>query len=315
MRTHCDDVKYYVFNYKPLKKKKKQIEENIANRNYTTYLREWHDDVNDRGRVDFWSHRSREPVKSIYDFSSKTYFHTNSSGCFHGNTDHLQGRNFMASNVNGSIHLSTTEQFFALADGKTHIYTGKTSIRGILCDTWTTDFVCVHSDPTNRCDLNYTLTWSFADSSWSSPVSNSEQIPVRIEMVGKRTARWGPSPFTYDIIHSYDFTGFHVGELDDEDFLQPCGQVCVSVNRTWTPLDLPATQCPEICNANDESSSSSSSKVAGLAVGMLLVGIVIALIGVYIYNTLVNKRADVSGRVPVNDDGRLVVMSSSAGDL
>ena len=264
-----------------------QIEANIANRNYTTHLREWHDGVNDRGRVEYWSHRSSGPMTSIYDFGRKMYIHTNSTGCFHGSTDHLQGRNFVGSNG----HLSTTEQFLALADNKTHTYTGTNSIRGILCDTWTTDFVCANSaDPTHPCDLNYTLTWTFAASSWSVPESNSERVPVRIEMVGKRTARWGPSPYTYDIVHSYDFTSFHVGELADADFEQPCGQVCVSVNRTWTPNDLPATQCPEICSTN-ASSDWTSSQVGGLAFGMLVVGVVVALVGMYI-GTIINKSSD-----------------------
>jgi len=293
----------------------RQIEANIANRNYTTHIREWHDDVNDRGRVDYWSSRSGGPVSSIYDFTKKEYVHTNATGCFHGSTDHLQGRNFMASHVNGSIHLSTTEQFFALADGKTHTYVGTTSVRGISCDTWTTDFVCVNRDPTHSCDLNYTLTWTFADSYWSIPESSTQRVPIRIELRGKRTRRRSSVPYTYDILHYYDFVAFHVGEPSNTYFQQPCGEVCVSVNRTWTPLDMPATQCPEICNHNDKASSSdwSSSQVGGLAFGMLVIGIVLTLLCMYI-NTLVNKKADVSSRILSGDgdadDGSRRVLSS-----
>ena len=256
--------------------------------------------MNDRGRVEYWSHRSGHPSTSIYDFGKKTYIHTNGTMCTHGSTDHLQGRNFMGHDG----HLSTTEQFFALADNKTHTYTGTSSIRGILCDTWTTDFTCSNSDPTHPCDLNYTLTWTFASSAWSVPESNMEQVPVRIEMVGKRTARWGPNPYTYDIFHSYDFTTFHVGELADADFEQPCGIVCVSMNRTWTPNDLPATPCPQICSTSKASSDWTSSQVGGLAFGMVVLGVVVALLGMYI-GTIINKRADFGSLSSVRSRGDL----------
>ena len=129
-------------------------------------------------------------------------------------------------------------------------------------------------------------------------------------------------PYTYDILHYYDFVTFHVGPIHDKFFEHPCGQVCVSLNRTWTPRDLPATPCPQICDSNDNDASTSSSsnwsssQVGGLAFGMVLLGVALGVIGMFL-KSMFHKKSDVSSSLSVlsggNDNGKFTEVS--AGDL
>lgn len=288
------------------------IEANIANRNYTVHFKEWHDATGDRGRVDFYSRREGSSTSSIYDFESTTFIHTNTSGCYHGSTDHL-GRNFIATTgSDGRLHLMSTSSFLALAENETHVYNGISSVRGIDCDIWTTTFECANSrDPLHPCDLNYTLTWAFAIAGWAFPESDDRRIPVRINLAGRRTSRFDfrtneplAVPYTYDILHLYDFVAFHVGTPADEHFDRPCGMECQSINSTWSSTTLSSTPCPVIPSS---SSSWTDGQVGGLAFGMTCVGVIVALIGVYV-TSLLTKSSSVGGQT---DDGLNLVDPSS----
>jgi len=278
------------------------IEANIVNKNYSIHMDEWHDQINDRGRVDIFSYREHGMTSSIYDFANQVYYHTNTSGCFWGSTDRISGFNFLTTHTGGSTHLTTTQRLMALASNATHAYVGTGSVRGILCDMWETNVTCAYSNSsyTDPCDMNYTLRWFFSEAHWTIP-ENSEavRVPVRIDLSGQKMLRYDWStrtvrdpPILTEIYHVYDYVKFQPGTPDPADFERPCGQTCASDDAEWSTESLSATSCPEICETFSSSDGDwSSSSVGGLAFGMVLVGALIGAGGLFVFSRLNMKNA------------------------
>jgi len=276
------------------------IEANIAHANYTVHMREWHDAKKDRGRTDTWSRRDGGPVTIIYNFQESRYYRMDSSGCAWGTTDQLPRFSFLATtNASGAAHLTTTSNLWYIGGNVTDTYMGRKDVRGVACDWWQSEHICVSRSPNPLCDLNYTLDWYFSRPTWSSPESAATSIPIRVELKGTRLSRFNwhtqtpvVPPKLSDIWHVYDYVAFHVGSPASSNFERPCGVACQSINKTWDATSLPVKPCPAICT-NDSADDSdgaendnvhlgeescntwSNANVAGLGISMGLVGVMV----------------------------------------
>lgn len=233
------------------------IEANIVNKNYTVHMLEWYDQVNDRGRVDWYSNRKHMGSSSIYDFARDHYYHVNKSGCYWGDIKHIANKRAFMSTKTATPHLTWTANLWRFGGDREEIYMGQEAARGILCNKWRSSSICEGFG--NACDYNYTLDYFFSVPSWSSPEAESTQIPIRAVLKGRKRVRFDyrtqqplPTAIVTEFYHIYDFTKFHLGSPSASNFERPCGMICSSTNETWNPAKLPATECPTVCNVKND---------------------------------------------------------------
>lgn len=234
------------------------VEANIVNKKYTIHMHEWYDHPGDRGRADMYSTREHGFTSSITDFAAGHYYHTNNTGCFYGDPEHLGRFNFFSRD--GQPHVTSTAKFFRFGGELTEKYMGVESIRGISCDHW-----LAQTTSSGQGNTSYSLDYYFSRPDWSLPEVDGQQVPVRLILNGSRLNAFNRTtmqpiipPSMTSFYHVYDYVSFHVGPPEDSAFEQPCGAVCTSNNATWKADVLPARPCPAVCTAATTAASTPS---------------------------------------------------------
>ena len=252
------------------------VEANIVNKEYTIHFHEWYDEPANQARADTYdNNREHGYTSSTYDFKTSHYYHTNKSGCFYGDPDHLSGFNFMARD--GGAHVTTSAKLFAFGGDLTETYMGVGYARGIKCDKWT----AVSSS--TRGNNTFTLDYYFSQPSWNLPEVNRSRVPIRVVLNGSRIVSFNrttnqpidpPIPHSYH--HVYDYVSFHVGPPDKAVFDQPCGAVCKSNNVSWKAATLAATPCPT--SAAAATCDWKAERAIGLSVALFFGGLLVGAV-------------------------------------
>ena len=183
-------------------------------------VREYFDEINNRGRLEFSS--TGRTGYGIFDYGQQEIF------LFKSNEDcvvrkiNVNNRflreTFGFTVVNGSVHIGTVSDFFRLAKNDTRYirYEGPDEIRGVECDHWQT----CHVSENRSYILDYYFTRKNSVFNWTSAFDN-DPIPVQISLNGTHN---NGTP----VQNVYSFVGFNSGQdsVPDEVFRLPTGMVC-----------------------------------------------------------------------------------------
>ena len=182
-------------------------------------VREYFDEINNRGRLEYSSNGSSG--YGIFDYDLQEIFllpdfRTGEECAVRriAQNDSFLRQTFGFTNVNGSVHIGTVSDFFRLADTQYVRYVGAEEVRGIPCDRWQ---ACSVSG--NR---SYVIDYYFSNNSisnWTSAFRN-DPVPVQISLNGTNGER--------PVYNLYTFVGFNSGpdSVPDEMFQLPTGIVC-----------------------------------------------------------------------------------------
>ena len=199
------------------------VEANIVQWNRTILVREYFDEVGNRGRLEVNFNSTRGNQVGIYDYNLGEIFLIpnpfTGDGCgvqlISQSTRLLRVFGFEL--VNGSVHIGSVSHFFRLDGNVTARYMGVETVRGIPCNRWQT---CVIRSSNN----SYTVDYYFSTDDWSFTANPSGgPIPVQVVL----TASLNTSPLSY-FYHIYTFVDFVSGpnSVPDEVFMVPTGLAC-----------------------------------------------------------------------------------------
>ncbi|XP_071098409.1 uncharacterized protein [Haliotis cracherodii] len=199
-----------------------RVECNILDKNYTTDVEEWYDQVGNRGAVQQWEMGVKANI--IYDYTAGEYIMVLEAidGTFEGcvvqplsqtGNKYLFG---MTKSPNGSESIYSVGGAMRFGRTLKETYLGVKRVRGILVDQFES---CAYLQDFNA---SAKILWSFtAKDSWNTAIART-QVPVRCEIVGKKTVNAGTSsPFH----HIYDFTDFQTS-VEDDKYEIPKGAYC-----------------------------------------------------------------------------------------
>jgi len=209
------------------------ITANIVNKNYSIVVHEVFDAQAGVALLSRWA-SSGEPeqglIKTLYLFSQAEYFHINETGCHGDKMANLQRGPFAH-----AARAPTSKELFDFAnDGQEELYLGQERVNGVLCDKW-------RSVQTFG-NFTMTLDYFFTAASWSSPESNSTQVPVMLHLTGSRPSRHREGEMhLFD--HYYTYGHFRVRPLSADVEAQfyaagPAAPICtgnISMQPSWGP--------------------------------------------------------------------------------
>lgn len=196
------------------------IEANSGQENSTTNVREYFDEVGNRGRFEI----TRNSLKTvgIFDYDDGEIFRISD-----GDTCEVRliadpsRRSFFTETpifgflegVNGSVHIETVRDLFQLRNNATWL--GVEIVRGITCNRWQTCTVLENK--------SYTLDYYFATENWDFALGN-DAIPVQV-ILNALIDRKGVAE---SLNHIYSFVSFDTGprSVPDEAFTVPFGIIC-----------------------------------------------------------------------------------------
>ena len=195
------------------------IQAYIFSFNKEIVVREYFDEINDRGRLEFSS--GVWTGYGIFDYNLQEVFLYNSrEECVARRinvNNRFQRSTFGFTVVNGSVHIGTVSDFFQLAKNDTRytLYKGTDEIRGVECDHWQS----CHVSENRSYILDYYFTRNNSLSNWTSAFKN-DPVPVQISLNGTRNG--------LPVQNVYSFVGFNSGQdsVPDEVFQLPTGTVC-----------------------------------------------------------------------------------------
>lgn len=208
------------------------LEVTIVESNITLLIVEHYDYPGNRGRLETIYQGTKQTA--IFDYKDGEVFlipdrDRNVSCGVQMISDQSQYLNssFGVTYVNGSAHIKTVAQLFALTPNDSALYMGVETVRGIQCNRWQTCHVFDNS--------SYTLDYYFTTSDWDY-VFSGENIPIQIELNGVFITDDGTLQM---LKHVYPFIAFHSGPdaVPDSAFAVPTGMPCVGRNAG---KDLPA---------------------------------------------------------------------------
>ena len=203
------------------------VEANILNKNRITWIHEFFDEVNNRGRFSFFSEGMRE--RAIYDYDNNEIFvfpdARNGRECTVYPLAESRFINFTfgLTRLNGSIHIGTARQFLEFLDDDTSIqYRGlNNTVRGVPALQWD---ACLNND-----NVSMIVSYYYNMEDWSYPTvadpSGSDMILSQIVVRGVSFFNNSVSNF----YHVYSFFGFHSGpdSVPDNVFRVPTGMACI----------------------------------------------------------------------------------------
>ena len=193
------------------------IEANFVQLDQSTLVREYFDEIGNRGRFEI-AHSS-SVVVGIFDYNLGEVFLIpdpyTGDGCSVYNISQSTSLSIFGFRVvNGSMHIGTVGRFFRLSSNVSANYLGQEDVRGIMCGHWQT---C-----TAMGNKSYTLDYYFSTADWAfSANPNGSQIPVQVILNESRSD--GPN-----LNHVYSFVDFVPGPLSVPDtvFMVPTGLPC-----------------------------------------------------------------------------------------
>ena len=202
------------------------IEGNLGHRKQTINLREYFDEIGNRGRIEIAGTNENGTFETIgifdYDdaeiFLIPDRFGDEMSECgvrLIAEPTRFLNQTFGFQMVNGSVHIGSVLGFFQLVGDANPIYLEPEIVRGIPCDHWQTCHVLVNN--------SYTLDYYFSAENWTDAYSDGP-VPVQIRLKGSRLDQNG----VLMINHTYNFVAFNSGpdSVPDEVFVVPTGLAC-----------------------------------------------------------------------------------------
>lgn len=203
------------------------IEANLGQRLQTFTVREYFDEVGNRGRLETAIPTVIGTVEGIgiFDYDDAEIFlipdrfgnETVECGVrLIAEPTAILNRTFGFQLVNGSVHIGSVLGFFGLVDGANPRYLGPEIARGIPCLRWQTCHVLDNN--------SYTLDYLFSAEDWMDAYSDGP-VPVQIRLLGSRLDGNGQ---VLRINHTYNFVAFNSGpdSVPDEVFVVPNGLAC-----------------------------------------------------------------------------------------
>lgn len=183
-------------------------------------VREYFDEIGNRGRLEYAFNGSAGYVIFDYDLREVFYIDQVSSDCFVNLTtpdNPTLNRTFGFRVVDGAPHIGTVSQYFQINNDSNITYIGPTDIRGIPCNQWRT---CYVSD-----NKSYTIDYYFTREDWISAYLN-DPVPVQIVLNG--TKQDYESGKIGQLTNIYTFVDFNSGtdSVPDEVFTVPQGLAC-----------------------------------------------------------------------------------------
>lgn len=203
------------------------IEGNLLSRSQTFVIKEYYDQVGDRGRIEIAANGTQ--TTGIFDYNlGEIFVMTNRDGeedCnvyeISANSQFFLGRVFGFSEVNGTVHIGSPAAFLEMIrENSTSIYRGTDMIRGVPVQRWES---CV-TLPNNSYVVNY---YFGAQSNWTfsgGQLDMSVMIPVEFNLNASFINRFGIDN-AYNI---YSFVNFQSGpdSVPDDVFQVPTGVAC-----------------------------------------------------------------------------------------
>lgn len=217
------------------------IEANLRQENGTTNVREYFDEVGNRGRFEITRYGSK--TVGIFDYDDGEIFRiSDGDTCEVNLIADPSTRSFFTEtpifgfqeSVNGSVHIGTVRDFFQLRDNATWL--GVEVVRGIPCNRWQTCTVLENN--------SYTLDYYFATENWDFALGNGA-TPVQV-ILNALIVRKGVAE---SLNHIYSFVSFDTGprSVPDEAFTVPFGLIC-----SGRIPGLPIPSLPEYFSATIE---------------------------------------------------------------
>jgi len=200
------------------------IEANFGQLNSTWNVREYFDQVGNRGRFEV-TMPSVPTTVGIFDYDDGEIFRiTGGDTCevsliadpaTRSAIDQTPVFGFVDS-VNGSVHIGTVRDFF-LQRNSNATYIGVEDVRGIPCNRWQT--CTVRED-----NSSYTLDYYFATDSWDFALGDGPTTPVQV-VLNASNARKG---VIESLNHIYSFVSYDTGpgSVPGEVFTVPFGLLC-----------------------------------------------------------------------------------------
>ena len=203
------------------------VEANIYNKNRITWIHEFFDEVNNRGRINFFNNGTREQV--IYDYTNNEIFVfpdvDNDRECtvYPLAESRFVNFTFGLTRVNGSIHIGTGRQFLEFLDDDTPLrYMGANdTVRGVPTSRWD---ACINND-----NVSMIVSYYYNSAEWTYPTVGD---PSTSDMILSQMVVRGVSFFNSSLsnfYHVYSVFGFHSGPQSVRDmvFRIPTGMSCV----------------------------------------------------------------------------------------
>ena len=197
------------------------IEANYLQSNQSVLVREYFDEIGNRGRFEINSDSDGNTILGIFDYNLNEVFLIpdidTGDGCTvrRANAPSPQISQFFGFRVeNGTVLIGTVAHFFRLNSNTSANYLGQEDVRGILCDRWQTCTV--------RGSKSYTLDYYFSTTYWNFAANpNGSQIPVQVILQGWR------DDGGY-LNHVYSFVDFVSGpqSVPNGIFMVPTGLAC-----------------------------------------------------------------------------------------
>ena len=223
------------------------IEANILNKERITWVHEFYDDVNNRGRLNFFNDGVRE--QAIFDYTNNEIFVfpdvRNGEECSVYPLAESRFINFTfgVTRVNGSIHIGSSRNFLEFLDDDTPVsFNGSTStVRGVPALRWD---ACFSTDEVSMIASYYYNTENFSYPTVSDP-SGSDRILSQMVVRGISFFNNTISNF----YHVYSVYGFHSGpqSVPDSIFSVPTGLSCIGRIR-----GLPVPSAPQFFSSFTE---------------------------------------------------------------
>ena len=214
------------------------VEAGILNKNRTTWIHEFFDEVNNRGRINFFMQGMRERV--IYNYNTNEIFLfpdvRNNRECSVLPLAQSRFVNFTfgLTTVNGSYHIGTSRQFFEFLNDDTPInYLGlNNTVRGVPALRWD---ACINND-----NVSMIASYYYNTEDWSYPTVAD---PSGSDLILSQMVVRGVSSFNNSIsnfYHVYTVTGFHSGpdSVPDRMFQIPTGMKCFG-RMPGMPVPIP----------------------------------------------------------------------------
>ena len=186
------------------------VEANFGQDNRTTDIKEYVDEVGNRGRFEISSANSgANPIVGIFDYDDREIFvipdvNTGDACAVKPIADPStrpflpQTPSFGFQDVNGAIQIGTVSRFFQLLRNTNATWLGVEVVRGIPCNRWQT---C-----TAMQSNSYTLDYYFATDNWDFALGDGP-TPVQV-VLNSADARGGePESLT----HTYSFVFYDTG--------------------------------------------------------------------------------------------------------
>ncbi|KAK7096301.1 uncharacterized protein [Littorina saxatilis] len=215
-----------------------RVEANLLNKNSTIDVHEWHDGPGNRGAAITWLSSVQFSYIYSYPTNQQFSFEQITGGRYDCQVQqlnslsepYLHGTDSTTTTTNTTTHIYSAARALSFAGGLAERYEGRSDVRGIVADTWSS---CVFWP-----DRNATMSvfWYFTvTQGWDTALGMS-QVPVRCQVRGRVHSGGRARTFEhlYEVSEFYDYLD---GGL--QVFETPAGTVCPGRKNSKAVPSLP----------------------------------------------------------------------------